>query len=264
MSTSRRTFLLAGLGLVATACAADDPGAGARSDPGPTVAPPAPATVATTAATTSTSAAPPPPPAPRFVVQGPAAGNRVALTFHTDGREDLARQLVDQLHGTPGTCFIVGSWLDAHPDWAPRLRAAGLELANHTYSHPSSGDLSAAALAADIARCRDVLTRLTGAPGRFFRPSGTDDGTATPEPSIMSAATTAGYPEVIGFDVDPLDFRDPGVAAVSQRTLAALHPGAIISLHFGHAGTVAAMPAILRGLQERGLEPVTLATLLAP
>jgi peptidoglycan/xylan/chitin deacetylase (PgdA/CDA1 family) len=196
------------------------------------------------------------------VTAGPAATNRVALTFHTDGRLDLAQQLLDRLAGTPATSFLVGSWLDAHPEWAARLRSAGIELANHTYTHPSSAALSTAALTADIERCRDVIARLTGSPGRFFRPSGTDDGTETPAPSIMAAAAAAGYLDVIGFDVDPLDYRDPGTAAVVQRTLAALHPGAIISLHFGHPGTVAALPAILGGLRDRGLEPVTLSTLL--
>jgi peptidoglycan/xylan/chitin deacetylase (PgdA/CDA1 family) len=142
------------------------------------------------------------------------------------------------------------------------LQAAGIEPANHTYTHPSSAALSTAALTADIARCRDVLTRLTGSPGRFFRPSGTDDGTEPPAPSIMAAAAAAGYAEVIGFDVDPFDYRDPGTGAVVQRTLAAVRPGAIISLHFGHTGTVAALPGILGGLRDRGLQPVTLSGLL--
>jgi len=33
-------------------------------------------------------------------------------------------------------------------------------------------------------------------------------------------------------------------------------------MHFGHAGTVEAMPAILTDLAQRGLRPVTAATLL--
>jgi hypothetical protein len=36
-----------------------------------------------------------------------------------------------------------------------------------------------------------------------------------------------------------------------------------VSLHFGHAGTVTALPAILRGLTGRGLRPVTLSALLS-
>jgi len=49
---------------------------------------------------------------------------------------------------------------------------------------------------------------------------------------------------------------------VTERTLAAVHPGAIVSLHFGHAGTVQALPAILDGLDQRNLTPVTVSTLL--
>jgi peptidoglycan/xylan/chitin deacetylase (PgdA/CDA1 family) len=266
LTTSRRTFLAAGAGLLAAACAGGE-GPGPAADPGagppPTTAP-APATTTTVAPTTATA-----PPGPRFVVRGPdpapGAPGRVALTFHTDGRVDLARQLVDGLRrgGATATCFIVGRWLDANPSWAGELRDAGFELANHTYTHPDSGALTAGALEADIARCRDVLVRLTGSPGRFFRPSGTDDGTSTPGPSIMAAAAAAGYPDVVGFDVDPFDYRDPGTAAVTRRTLEAARPGSIISLHFGHAGTVAALPGILAGLQARGLATVTLGSLLA-
>ena len=36
-----------------------------------------------------------------------------------------------------------------------------------------------------------------------------------------------------------------------------------MSLHFGHAGTAAALPGILSGLRAKGLQPVTLSTLLA-
>ncbi len=35
-----------------------------------------------------------------------------------------------------------------------------------------------------------------------------------------------------------------------------------MSLHFGHAGTVTALPAIIKGLATRGLRPVTLTELL--
>jgi peptidoglycan/xylan/chitin deacetylase (PgdA/CDA1 family) len=253
--------VLGGLGLVAAACASgNEPLAGQRPSTTTTTGTPAPTGTSTAAPTSSTTAAPP---APRFVTQGPAGSARVALTFHTDGPLDLATRLVEQLQGAPATCFIVGSWLEAHPEWAARLSTAGLELANHTHSHPNADRLGTAALTADIGRCRDVLTRLTGSPGRFFRPSGTDDGTATPPPSVMAAAAAAGYTEVVGFGVDPLDYRDPGADAVVRRTLAAVGPGAIVSLHFGHPGTVTALPAIRRGLQDRGLVPVTLGGLLA-
>jgi hypothetical protein len=67
---------------------------------------------------------------------------------------------------------------------------------------------------------------------------------------------------VLGFDVDPLDYQSPGAAAITGRTLAAVAPGAVISLHFGYADTIAAVPAILDGLAARGLTPVTASALL--
>jgi peptidoglycan/xylan/chitin deacetylase (PgdA/CDA1 family) len=190
----------------------------------------------------------------------------VALTFHTDGSEDLAGRLVEELArtATPVTCFMVGRWLDAHPSWATRLHQAGHELANHTYTHPTSGRLTGSALQADITRCRDALVRLTGSPGRFFRVSGTDDGVTLPTPTILAASVAAGYTELAGYDVDPADYQDPGSAQVVSRTLAAVKPGSIVSLHFGHAGTVEAVPQILAGLHQRGLQPVTLTDLLGP
>jgi peptidoglycan/xylan/chitin deacetylase (PgdA/CDA1 family) len=79
---------------------------------------------------------------------------------------------------------------------------------------------------------------------------------------VLSVAAEAGYETVLGFSVDPLDYDDPGADAVTQRTLAAVKPGSIVSLHFGHPGTVAALSAILDGLDQRGLTPVTVSTLL--
>jgi peptidoglycan/xylan/chitin deacetylase (PgdA/CDA1 family) len=113
-----------------------------------------------------------------------------------------------------------------------------------------------------VVHCRSVLVSLTGGPGVAFRPSGTDDGTVSPGDQILSVAAEAGYATVLGFDVDPLDYDDPGAAVVTQRTLAAVKPGSIVSLHFGHAGTVQAIPAILDGLEQRNLTPVTVSTLL--
>jgi peptidoglycan/xylan/chitin deacetylase (PgdA/CDA1 family) len=115
----------------------------------------------------------------------------------------------------------------------------------------------------EVDRCRDVIQRLTGAGGRFFRPSGTANGTDVPAPGVIDVAQAAGYQTVVGFDVDPADYQDPGAAVVSQRTLAAVQPGSIVSLHFGHSGTIDALPSIISGLRARGLTPVTMSSLLA-
>lgn len=261
----RRSFLagaVAAIGGLAVACGDGGsearPAASTALPTDPTVTPPT--TPVTTPAPTATTI----PPAARFVVTGPTADNRVALTFHTNGDLELASQLLAVLatRRVTMTSFVVGNWLETTPDWAKVLLDGGHELANHTYTHPTFGALSAVAMTDEIVRCRDALTRLGGSGGKYFRPSGTDDGTTSPGPVVLDVAGQAGYPVVLGFDVDPLDYDDPGADAVTQRTLATVKAGSIVSLHFGHPGTVAALPAILDGLDRKGLQPGTAAALL--
>ena len=193
-----------------------------------------------------------------FVARGPSSTNAVALTFHVDGDVRIAQRLVDAMHGRGAiTCFVIGSWLDANPTWARKLLDEGHELANHTYTHPTFSTLTRLAMASEITRCRDSLVRLTGRGGRFFRPSGTDDGLATPSPPILEEAGAAGYDYVLGWDVEPFDYRDPGGTAVQQRVLEAAQPGSIVSLHFGHSGTADALPAVVEALTARRLRLVT-------
>jgi peptidoglycan/xylan/chitin deacetylase (PgdA/CDA1 family) len=251
----RRTFLTAATaaatGLVAIACS--DGGNNAQAN--------GTASTTTRRATTGSSRATR---AATFVDTGPKNRDRVALTFHTNGSLDLAQQLLDVLsaHNVVMTSFVVGDWLDANPTWAGKITNAGHELANHTYTHPSFLTLSREAMLDEIVRCRDVLERLSGSPTRLFRPSGTDDGTAALPDAVLDVAGEAGYQTVLGFDVDPRDYDDPGAHAVAQRTLGAVAPGSIVSLHFGHPGTVAALPAILDGLDEKRLTPVHASQLL--
>jgi peptidoglycan/xylan/chitin deacetylase (PgdA/CDA1 family) len=267
----RRTFLtgaVVAFGALAASCGGDggaSSGASASTAPA-TAATTGPTTgLATTSPTTLAAPSSTAPAAARFVVSGPPTKPRVALTFHTNGDLGLADELLDVLDSrhVKMTSFIVGEWLDANPDMAKRIADAGHEFANHTYTHPSFLQLDRNAQLVEVVRCRDVLERLTGNGGVAFRPSGTDDGTASPGDQVLSVAAEAGYTTVLGFDVDPFDYNDPGAPAVTQRVLAAVKPGSIVSLHFGHPGTVAALPGILDGLEQRDLAPVTVSTLLA-
>lgn len=262
----RRTFLAA-IGVVALTAACGGGGGGAlgaddRTDLGGA------STAGSTAPSRPAAAAPPDPTVPagpaRFVARGPDTPDRIALTFHTDGDLALADQVLATLRRreVPMTSFLVGEWLAANPDHARRLVDDGHEPANHTYTHPTFADLGPDAMHDEIARTRDLLTQLTGDPGVFFRPSGTANGVDSPSSATLAAAGDSGYAVVLGYDVDPLDYQSPSPDVIAQRVLAAAAPGAIVSLHFGYPNTLAALPAILDGLDARGLTPVTASTLL--
>jgi peptidoglycan/xylan/chitin deacetylase (PgdA/CDA1 family) len=195
-----------------------------------------------------------------FVGHGPTAGGRVALTFHGSGETGLLRDLLAAAGRleVPFTVFAVGSWLDEHPDVAGTILGGGHELANHTSTPPGPGKAPAATGSDEIVGRRDALTRHSGSPGAWFRPSGIE----VPSALILAEAGRAGYRTVVGYDVDPLDYEDPPARAIVDRVAAKLHPGAVVSLHTGHANTVAAFEPMVAELRRRRLTPVRLGDLL--
>jgi peptidoglycan/xylan/chitin deacetylase (PgdA/CDA1 family) len=192
---------------------------------------------------------------------GPRGGSGVALTFHGQGDPALATSLLSEAErsGARLTVLAVGTWLDEQPQLARRILDGGHELGNHTLHHVDISAMDAAGAYAEIAGCAERLRRLTGSIGRWFRPSQAKDATAL----VAAQARRAGYQHALGYDVDSLDYTDPGAPAVQRRVLDAVRAGSVVSLHFGHPGTVAALPAILDGLRGRGLHPVTTSELFA-
>jgi peptidoglycan/xylan/chitin deacetylase (PgdA/CDA1 family) len=195
-----------------------------------------------------------------YVAHGPPDVNNVALTFHLGGDPTLVSELLDALKsgGITSTLFAIGDWLTANPALGHRAVDDGHELGNHTKSHQSMLKLSRADVRAEIVGGGQALVPFIGSIGKWFRPSGTD----VPNDVILEEAGLAGYAVSVGYDVDPRDFTEPGAAAVVARVKKDLHPGAIVSLHFGHRGTITALPQILDLLSTTGLTPVTVTGLL--
>lgn len=81
---------------------------------------------------------------------------------------------------------------------------------------------------------------------------------------MRKLAQRAGYPHVLSYDVDSLDFTSPGAATVVRTVIGPIHAGSVVSLHFGYADTVDAMPPLLEELARRELRAVTTTELLTP
>jgi peptidoglycan/xylan/chitin deacetylase (PgdA/CDA1 family) len=217
---------------------------------------------------TSTPAAPPAPssttaPKPTGpateVVRAASGRQQVALTFHGAGDLTLAKQVLELLgkRGARVTVLAVGTWLAASPDVAKIIIDGGHELGNHTWSHPALSGLAPEPMYAEIQRCRDKLVDLTGSPGAFFRQSQGQHATR----AELEQAGRAGYERVLSYDVDSLDWRDPGAPAI-RSAVATAKAGSVVSMHLGHPGTLTALPGILTDLAGRGLTAVTASELL--
>ncbi|MFF9398847.1 MULTISPECIES: polysaccharide deacetylase family protein [unclassified Streptomyces] len=262
----RRSALRAGAGAVLVGLAVGC--ADRRDAPG---TPTGPATAGAGAGKSATPSGRPSPPRPapaphRFpgrpaqIDHGPRDRPRVALTFHGQGDPALARTVLAEAERARAriTVLAVGSWLDEHPDMARRILDGGHDLGNHTWHHVDVCALGETEAYAEITGCAERLRRLTGSIGSWFRPSRARYAT----PLVQRLAARVGYPHVLSYDVDSLDFTSPGAAAVSRKVAGEIRNGSVVSLHLGYADTVAALPLLLTEIDRRGLRAVTTTELL--
>lgn len=196
----------------------------------------------------------------RQVAQGPVDRHRVALTFHGAGDISFARQILQIARSKNAhiTVMAVGTWLADNPQIGREILAAGHEIGNHTLSHLDINSLPEDQMRTEVVGCRDILQRTTGMPGSYFRQSQSQ----TANSALLAIAGQAGYRTCLSYNVDSMDFTDPGAHAV-RANVAAAGPGAIVSMHLGHSGTVTALPDVLDDLKRRGLVAVTVTKLLS-
>jgi peptidoglycan/xylan/chitin deacetylase (PgdA/CDA1 family) len=256
-SVLRAAFSAAAAGALASGCTETRPDSTAvRAAPGRSGRP-SPASPGRASPAPAHAARPPTraPGLPTEIEHGPRDGHALALTFHGKGDPKLATALLSEAEraGARVTVLAVGEWLDEQPAMARRILDGGHELGNHTMHHRNICALPENEAYAEIAGCAARLKALTGSIGSWFRPSQTQRVTE----GVARLARRAGYPHVLSYDLDSLDSDDPGAAAVQRTVLGAAGPGSVVSLHLGHAGTVAALPPILDGLRRRGLRAVT-------
>jgi len=194
---------------------------------------------------------------------GDRAVKQVALTFD-DGPAESSLAVADLLDaaGVAGTFFVVGKAVDARPELARALVARGHLLANHSYHHDYWRWLDPRY--PELDRTQASIARATGVCPSFFRPP---HGQRTP---FMSGVVADRDMETILWDVSAADWTPIDGADIARRVLEQVRPGSVILLHDAIDGRpdadrsalLDALPMILTGLRERGIEPVRLDRLL--
>jgi peptidoglycan/xylan/chitin deacetylase (PgdA/CDA1 family) len=183
----------------------------------------------------------------------------VALTFD-DGPTELGLASILPLleaHAAHATFFLIGAEMETRPDLAPRVLAAGHELGNHSFHHDRMMLQPAGRYDREIETTEALLRRAGAAPGLFRPPFGKK------LLGLPLALKRHGLTMIL-WDVEDPQTRDP--AAFAAQVVREARPGSIILLHAmypANATARAALPAILAGLQAKGLRAVSVGTLLA-
>ena len=207
-------------------------------------------------------AKPKPPPIPEqktTVSSVHVDGPYIALTFDDGPSEKLTPRLLDLLgqHHIHATFFVIGENVEQHPEILQRAVREGHEIGNHSWSHPNLAKMPDDAVRSQIKRTEEAITSAIGSRPVLLRPP---YGSLTPRQKHL-VHDDLGY-EIILWDVDPLDWKEPGPNIVSSRILKETRAGSIVLSHDIHAQTIQAMPATLTELEAKGFKFVTVSELL--
>lgn len=188
--------------------------------------------------------------------------NVVALTF-SDGPEAPA---IDQIlpvlarNDAKATFFFSGQKLENDMASAKQVLSAGHELGNMAYSNQVMEDRDQEFHAEEIAKTDELLREAGVENPRLFRPP-----YGIRSVGLLWELYRADY-HLVMWDVSDNGRREAPAESYANAILAQVRPGSIIMLHAmggDDKEARAALPIILAGLEEKGLESVTVSELLA-
>lgn len=191
-----------------------------------------------------------------FFRGNPQAGKKVALTFDDGPYAGWTAEYLKVLedYQVPAVFFVVGTRVEQYPEIARKIVEHGFDLGSHSYRHAKLTLIKPEVLQEDFRKTEAALSVADQV--KFFRPP-----YGAYNPLVTDTAKSFGL-KTIGWNVDPRDWDTEDADKVVQRVLAQATDGSIILLHEGRKSTLAALPDIITGLQDKGFELVSVSELL--
>jgi peptidoglycan/xylan/chitin deacetylase (PgdA/CDA1 family) len=179
------------------------------------------------------------------------------LTFDDGPTKMLTPDILEVLdrYDAKATFFVVGRHVQRAPAALRLMADAGHAIENHSMTHRWLTGVSQALFGEELTATEDLVLAAVG----DLLPAGHRFSYYRPPYGAVDANTGSytdalGY-KVVGWDLDPKDWRRPGAAAISSFIIQRAFPGAIVVLHDGGGGsqqTVVAVETILEKLSEQG------------
>lgn len=183
---------------------------------------------------------------------------KISLTFDVAWGDEDIDEIIRVLNEFNAKCtfFVVGEFVDKYPDAVRKLHSAGHEIANHSDTHPHASKLPEEKIEKEITRCEEKISDITSSSAKIFRaPYGDYNDT------VVKTAGKIGF-YTIQWDVDSLDWQDKTSEQMLSLISKKIQSGSIILMHTGTKNTAAALPGILRFLNEQGYQPVIVSDLI--
>lgn len=185
--------------------------------------------------------------------------NKVAISFDASWGAEKTPYILKtlQAYNVRATFFAVGFWAEKYSEQLKELSESGvMEIGTHSNTHPDMSKLNAQQIKLELETSVNIIQNITGKKVELFRaPFGSYSNTLLDTASDMGLYT-------IQWDVDSLDWKGLKAAEMANRILNKVKKGSIILMHNDGEHTVAALPAIIEGIKNKGLEFVPIGELI--
>lgn len=184
----------------------------------------------------------------------------VALTFDHSWGNTFTPPILDTLKekNVKATFFLMGPWTKKYPDVAKRICADGHEIGSHGHKHDNYGEKSGEWVKNDIMTASREVEETVGVRPMLLRPP---NGSYSKE--SLRVTEELGCRTII-WNIDSLDWKNPGREVIIDRVMKRLKPGGIILLHASDTPrqTADALPELIDRIRAEGYEIVTVGDLL--
>lgn len=177
----------------------------------------------------------------------------IALTFD-DGPGEYTEELINCLveNNAKATFFMLGQNVEAYPEIAKELSDAGMELGNHSYSHPDLVTIGADAAAQQVSNTDVALKATTGFEATVMRPPG-----GSFNDSVKAAID---HPLII-WSIDTRDWATKSEDQTYQVVMDNAQDGSVVLMHDIHEWSVKAAIRMIPDLIAKGFKLVTVSEL---
>ncbi len=192
----------------------------------------------------------------------PKPQKRVALTFDAGSDDKAVKLILEELakHKTHATFFLTGKFCEKFPAAVKEIADAGMEIGNHSYSHPHFTELTDDEIREQLSRAEEAILKATGKTAKpLFRfPYGARNK------RVAQVVAEAGYQSIYWY-VDSLDSVGKPKTSdfLADRVIAKIAEGGVSLMHVSSVPSAEALPRIFEHLEKEGLTAVPVSELLS-
>ncbi|MBK5242749.1 polysaccharide deacetylase family sporulation protein PdaB [Clostridium sp.] len=183
---------------------------------------------------------------------------KIAISFDVSWGDDKTDEILKILdkYNAKATFFIVGAWIDQHPDKLKTMFDSGHEIGNHSNKHPIMTTIPKEIMINEIAITDAKIRSITGQGTTIFRcPSGEYN-------NLVVETVESTSHKCIQWDVDSIDWKEQGADIEYNRIVSKTKPGSILLFHNNAKYTPENLPKILDYLKAEGYEFVKISDLI--